>query len=378
MESKLFNIGDIVALKSHPYYENNKEVIISGDPLAISPLMIVSEVFKSSDSFAGTKHDTYKYICLWFSPKTYKFEDATIVEEDLKLIQKRTNTVNTDLIKRGDRLNFKTAVFELGKKKSSLSCDDNTINSAPTNTTIHAMLSFVSPVLQVVNYAPHKSKHVLADKKSNLIREVSSIDVKMSWFDPHENRVTERILPIEALELIEEIKEKRIEAIKKVIKNRGNLLLKAGRYKTLIRPRNLTYRGGYYYLRAYDYLANKIEEFEFKNTTKLTSLDNLFDAEAPKFDIEHKAGAATQEYIKKEIIELITDAILKNAFIRFKYKNRNDQLSNRTISKFELITVKEGHLSVTYLVGYCYLRQEKRTFRIDRIQSIQMLALTFK
>lgn len=159
MESKIFSIGDIVTLKSHPYILDNTSVIVSGDQLSLPPLMIITEIGKSSYRSAEKKHDTYKYDCIWFSPKSFKFESAEVYEDQLKLIQKAKPVIEAESLERGLKANFKTVSFELGKKKSVLSYDDNSVGNGAPNTAINALLAFLPPVLQCLSPEPYKSKH---------------------------------------------------------------------------------------------------------------------------------------------------------------------------------------------------------------------------
>jgi hypothetical protein len=378
MESKFFSIGDIVTLKVHPYSNGSTEIIISGDHVMLPPLMVIAEIYKAKQSFSGVKSDTYKYRCTWFSPKPYKFIFAEIDEDDLKLILKSTSTINRNYLKRGDKIDFKTASIELGKKKSSLNYEDNSVNAGVGSTVINSLLSFLPPVLQLVDIEPHKSKHALTDKKLIPIRNVSALDVKVNLFDPTDDKISVYTLPIEALELIEEVDETTILALSQVIKHSGFVNIKTEKTETLAKPRNIAYRGGYYFLRAYDYLSNKVEEFEIVQATTFTKIESPFILQVPQFDIAHKPEAATPEFIAIEISNAIKEALSSFSYIRIKYKNRNDQLSHRTLKNFTIINVKEGSFDVIYLVGYCLLRQDNRSFRVDRIQSLQKLDLSFK
>src|ERR1700744_3136623 len=101
MESKIFSIGDIVALKSHPFIPENTAIILSRDHLTLSPLLVVIEISKSSYKIEKNKYETYKYDCIWFSTKTYKFEVSEIYEDQLKLIQKASEVIAVDSIERG-------------------------------------------------------------------------------------------------------------------------------------------------------------------------------------------------------------------------------------------------------------------------------------
>jgi len=377
MESKLFSIGDIVTLKVHPYGTESTEIIVSGDHIMLPPLMVVVEVYKARQSFGGKKSDIYKYKCVWFSPKPYKFIYAEIEEEDLKLIIKCISSINKNNLKRGEKITFKTASVELGKKKSSLTYEDNSVNAGVGSTVINSLLSFLPPVLQVVDYELHKTKHAVTDKKLTPIRDVPAIDVKFNYFDPTGDKVSSHILPIEALELIEDIDSKVIAMLMKNIARSGYLSSKTPKMETLCKPRNIAYRGGYYFLRAYDYLSNKVEEFEIQPLTIFTTIKTPFIDQAPKFDIISKPSAATPDFIANEILEVIKKALTSTLFIRIKYKNRKEQLSHRTLKNYDLVEVKEGSFNVTYLVGYCLLRHDTRSFRLDRIQSMQVLDLKF-
>ncbi|SEN04248.1 WYL domain-containing protein [Mucilaginibacter gossypiicola] len=378
MISKLFSIGDIVAIKSHPYIQQNTEIIISGDHLSLSPTMVVTEIYKAKYSFSGKKTDSYKYKCFWFSTKSYEFEFAEIDEADLKLIAPCAATINIGLLKKGDKLAFKTMAIELGKKKSSLSYEDNSVSAGAGNTVINSLLSFLPPVIQLVDFEPHKTKHQLVDKKAAQIRDVSSIDVRVTFFDPNDDKFCTTTLPLETLEIIEEIDPETIVELTATIAQSGNLQITDGKKKTLKKPRNLAYRSGSYFLRGYDYLTNKVEEIELRPSAVFKVIKTPFIETAPKFDIASTPEAATPQYIEKEIIDAIDRAQAVSAYIRIRYKNRNEQLSYRTLKNYNLVKVKEGTLDVTYIVGFCLLRHDTRSFRTDRIQNFEQLALSFK
>ena len=377
MESKLFSIGDIVTLNAHPYTPESTGIVISGDHMMLPPLMVVTEVYTAKQLFTGEKTQTYKYKCAWFSPKLYKFIYVEIDEIDLKAIVKCTSYINKHLLKRGDKIIFKTAGIELGKKKSSLTYEDNSLNAGVGNTVINSLLSFLPPVLQVVDYESHITKHALTNKEKKRIRDVSAADIKFTFFDPTTDKVVTHVLPLEALELVEEVSSELISKITKCISNSGYLNFKKLKVETLCKPRNIAYRGGYYFLRAFDYLSNKVEEFEINESSTFNIIKQPFIEEAPKFDIRINSNAATSISITNEILNLIKRAATNSYFIRIKYKNRNDQLSHRSIMNFELVEAKGDSSDVIYLVGHCLLRRDLRYFRIDRIQNVQMLELKF-
>lgn len=377
MDSKLFSIGDIVALSTHPYFCAGTNVIVSGDHMMLSPLMVVSEVHKSTYTFAGNKQPTFRYQCTWFSTRTNKFVNKDIEEVDLKLVSKCETSINKNFLKRGQKIAFKTSSIELGKKKSSLSYDDTSLSAGTGSSVITSLLSFLPPVLQVVDYEPHVTKHKLKEKSGSEIRKVSSIDVTVNYFDPSDDKLQEATLPLELLELIVEIDEKILRLINLSIKTSRHFHLQvAGRY-TIMKPRNLAYRCGHYFLRGYDLLSNKIEEIELTKVNSITATKKPILATAPKFDIATDPAAAMPKNIEKEVILAINTAKANSSHIRIKYRNRNEKITHRTIRNYELVEVKEGSLDVTYLIGHCLLRHDKRSFRIDRIQNFEQLDLPF-
>lgn len=380
MNAKLFSIGDIVSFKSHPYLHSLTDIIISGDHIMIPPLMVVLDILKTEQSIFGNaeKGVVYIYNCTYFSPKIYKFISIEIIENDLKLIKSNDLTINKNILKRGDKVTLKTMEFELAKKKSSLTYEDNSISTDNGSTTINSLLSYLPPVIQVLDLEKHISKHPIANKKTGEVtRDVYQWNIKYLIFDPIDNKKHEFILPLEALTLIEEVDEDILKIIYDTISRSGCLSIKSNGKNSFIKPRNIANRGGMYFLRAYDYLSNKVEELNLIFTFEIKAIDSPFEIEVPTFDLETKPESATPAFILKEIKETISISKERKSYIRIKYKNKNEQISHRTLRNYKLVQVKEDRLDVDYLIGFCNLRQSKRTFRVDRIQALQELKLCF-
>jgi hypothetical protein len=378
MESKFFSIGDIVALKTHPYFEKGTEIILSADHLMLSPLMVICEIHKATINFGGTKIQTFKYECTWFSTKTNEFIKKDIYELDLKLIKKCTSSLNKNLLQRGQKVAFKTMLLELGKRKSSLSFDDTSISAGSGSSVINSLLTFLPPVIQVVNYEPHKTEHNLTNKSKSEIRKVSSYDIQVNFFNPNDDRIGKFTLPIESLELIFEVEEKVLKLLNLAIKVSRHLIITDKDGTTIIKPRSLTNRCGQYFIRGYDLLSNSIQEMVIDGNALIKSTKKPVLNAAPKFEISKNPIAATPQYIEQEIINAISDAMTANAYIRIKYKNRNDKVTYRTIINYEIISVEETGVKINYLVGYCLLRHDNRSFRLDRIQNFEQLNLKCK
>lgn len=67
----------------------------------------------------------------------------------------------------------------------------------------------------------------------------------------------------------------------------------------------------------------------------------------------------------------IADAIANGRYLRIRYTNTDDQETERIITP-KYIT---QHLGVDYLIAHCHLRDDQRTFHLDRIQSAQIVKL---
>jgi predicted DNA-binding transcriptional regulator YafY len=70
----------------------------------------------------------------------------------------------------------------------------------------------------------------------------------------------------------------------------------------------------------------------------------------------------------------LSEAIGQRQRIALDYHSHYDQITHRKVEPYGIVGWK-GHW---YLIGYCCLRQAYRTFRLDRMQQVQVLAETFE
>ncbi|QBD76514.1 YafY family transcriptional regulator [Ktedonosporobacter rubrisoli] len=70
----------------------------------------------------------------------------------------------------------------------------------------------------------------------------------------------------------------------------------------------------------------------------------------------------------------LSEAIGQQQRIALDYRSHYDQVTHRKVEPYAIIGW-EGHW---YLVGYCCLRQDHRTFRLDRIQHVKLLEEPFE
>jgi hypothetical protein len=381
MPSEELKIGDIVSIKAHPYQDNITTIIVSGEPLLLPPLMVITEQSKlqSDTTSVNDGKDAYEYMCLYFSGKTQRFEQVPIKGIHLKRIMEGTleNSLSEDEVFPGVTVTIKTMDFELVKKKSSFTFEDTSLNHGSDSSTITALLSYLPPSLQVISVVPHKSKHP-THKKDQEIRKVPSLDVKCFWYNSHKESLSEQVLPIEALQIVVPPNIDIIKQITELIAKPSAIEITELNDSYLIMPRLIHYRSGYYFLRGYNYVLNRITEHRIAYPNVFTEIENHVVHKVPEFKIEVNPGAASREFIQREIAAAIAGAEKNKNFIRIQYRNRNDVVTLRTLKNYRYVDVEEDGKNFGYLLGHCCLRMDERSFRIDRIQQLEELNFQYK
>ena len=72
-------------------------------------------------------------------------------------------------------------------------------------------------------------------------------------------------------------------------------------------------------------------------------------------------------------LEIIKTALQRKRLLSFKYSDRYNNLSIRTIEPYQLV-LKDNHW---YIHGYCLKRLDFRLFKLSRTSDLEMLAETF-
>ena len=77
---------------------------------------------------------------------------------------------------------------------------------------------------------------------------------------------------------------------------------------------------------------------------------------------------------EKNVNALIDNAIVNNKVITIKYRNYDGEVSTRTLSELRYNTDYENTgQSKSHIKGHCSLRNEDRTFKIDRIVNVEII-----
>lgn len=370
MATHEIKVGCIVALKSHPYFQDLTNIIVAGDPLAISPLMIVVEILKDSrkthDEHHGTEltnPNTPQCKCVWYTHKNGSFEEQWISGKLLKIIDTNVDTIKIEKPRdmAGKLVVLRTIDIEMGKVKSSFSLDYTDEETSSPKTNHSPILHYVSPVMQIVEVRKNENKEPKYDiKTGDPKRFFSEYSVKCKWYNNSTDKLSEKFIPIEALTILPEIDNKILESIQSDIDKNSPIFYKLD--NTIIRPRKILYKSGRYYLRAYDYILNKYTECSI---TELFTID-----EHAIISREPQQSSITNNDLRiTNIKSLIRAAIENHNYIKIKYKDINERITTRTLSQCSI----DGD----YVTGYCHLRNDIRTFNISNVQYIQQLNITY-
>lgn len=369
MNFPTFQLGDIVALRSHPFEHNLTSVIYSGDPSHISPLMIVAEILLPANTKEEIDSDLSEYKCIWYSSQMQSFEETWLSGYYLKLIEKADEEAPLSFTS-GDTVLFRTTFLELGKRKSSFSIEGKQSLVNNKATIITPLLNFSSPVFIVcnngiLNNQPTKSgnkrKSIISDKK-----------VKVKWYNSFKGKFSEYVLPTSCIAVSSKVSLNVLVQFQHAILKRNYLKVHIkDKTTTIISPLRIVYINGEYNLRYSDLIKSTHEEDKSISSIQIiAALDNLVDNSAPVFDF-----SKTNQPIQ-DVIDLLQKGVSEKQVVRIKYKNIHDQISIRCLRNFEINSHQNGTLE-HYLSGKCMLKSDHRHFNVSRISKAELLSLTW-
>ncbi|WP_339904670.1 WYL domain-containing protein [uncultured Cyclobacterium sp.] len=372
-----FVLGDIVAFKSHPYssIQNSVfETVIAGESLLTPPLMVIGEIlmhtrgsYDPKDGVEIHKKGSKSCKCFWFNHDQLQFEEAWISEKQLKLIQKSEVISQEDLLY--SNVIFKTASLETGKKKSSLSSKNGTQTRVD-----NYILSFVAPAMQVISVKKAEEKDPKYDEKTGQqARIIDQYLAKCKWFNPKSNKFSEKFIPLALLERLPVYGAEILEKISEMVNEQTTLQIKKSGTKIpiLLQVSSSFCLNGSYYLQGIDLVKNKPDSFLIEPDTGLPDTVSPILESWPKFN-NHNEIISVKDFI--------SDYLGKYRFFKIRYGSFHGEVTNRTvegktISDFLIFKNQEDKekQEIKHFVGHCLLRNAVRHFRLDRIQSIQVI-----
>jgi len=372
-----FVLGDIVAFKTHPYSSIQNLVfktLISGEPILTPPMMVIGEVlthnigsYDPNDGEEKYGKGTKSYKCFWFNHDQYQFEEAWFTEKQLKLVQKAMVISHEGLL--NSNVIFKTASLESGKQRFSLS-SKNGVQTRVEN----FIMSFVAPTMQVTSVKKAEGKDPRYDERTGKETRISCRYVaKCKWFNPKGHKFSEKFLPIALLERTPVYKSETLERISNLIKEQSTLYIKKSDTEIpfLLEISSCFSLNGHYYLQGFDLVRNKPDAFLVDPNVDLPDAQIPIIEQWPKFD-NHNEIISIEDFLNAHLGV--------HRFFKIKYVSFYGNITTRTIEGHSLsdFTVLKNNGSdekqkFKHFVGFCFLRNAVRHFRLDRIQSIQVL-----
>jgi hypothetical protein len=187
IQKRKFELGDIVALRSHPYQTNYFEPKVGAYARFTPPLMIVIEILNKAthNALTGIK-DSNQYKCIFYSTKDGKFEKLWFKSEELKHIgnfEKEDHGITsfditdweTKLL--GKEVVLQTVDLELGKKKTFLDTVDGRSKMKVSN-----LLDYLPPVGSIMD-VKYEDDHTKHNDKGKVISSKYALQAKIKWLN---------------------------------------------------------------------------------------------------------------------------------------------------------------------------------------------------
>lgn len=86
-----------------------------------------------------------------------------------------------------------------------------------------------------------------------------------------------------------------------------------------------------------------------------------------------KTNGRKQMHYSPNLLDTIQNAIDNRKVVVIEYDSRENEVTNRTVEPMALIYKNRRR----HLVGWCRLREDWRTFRLDRIAMVKLMSETF-
>jgi hypothetical protein len=216
-----FQIGQIVALKSYYGEIKDGQILITGDPLHLPPLMLITGI--EVEDKKKVTHDKdlgkqiaefVKYHVTWFDNKRSAFVHKVLYQSMLdgeKFAPFQKGLAQNFVYGYGKPCLFKTAELEIAKKKNSTNFisdkytkyqgkakQNNTGLNERNQDKQEALMSFVCPPLICTGISKNATLSSY-DNVGKIKRVWSEQLVKVMWFNYQQQKYSEAELPLECL-----------------------------------------------------------------------------------------------------------------------------------------------------------------------------------
>jgi len=366
-----FKPGDVVAFTTHPFFQDESEIVFSGDPLQQSPLMVIADkkALKADGANKSSDKTDSKvvFLCYWFSQKSQKFEFTWLQQDVLKLIEPYDEK-SVENLGPGDKVIFRTSNLEIKKKKSSFQFKVD----ANGNDLMHltSLMTFVSPMLVFVEKIYTDGKAGKKERQSKLgeVTDLPARFFKVKWFNFSADKFSEAVLPISSLKRVPDEPVEKIKEIRIAIKNNAYLKTQLDGIWTFLKPITINYLNGDYLLRAENVLSGRVVNgLQLESLKEFQRCLKIAIERAPLYDLSKSATPTLYQ------LDLIKKAAGSKSIIRIKYSNRQNVSSVRCIKEFRVYEFGEADKKEAYISGFCLSKNDIRYFKVSEIEWVEIL-----
>lgn len=185
--------------------------------------------------------------------------------------------------------------------------------------------------------------------------------------------VRARATPLSELTEKEKIGKKEVEEV--IAKGHSIELTYMGNPPTLVSPKDIKMDRSRAIMVGFDHVKNQQIEFRLNNLDIISTSENsvLYSSE---YDLLGQIQVNPLEWTYfKELSYNLGFAMDNELFVRLKYRKESGEISKRTLSHFSP-TPEYGNPGL-YIVGFCHLRNEKRTFKLSRVMGLDIINLSY-
>lgn len=391
-----FKIGDIVSVKSHPYFKDLTNINIAGEPINLVPLMVVIEIYSEETSERVSSKGDGKCKCVWFSLKSNIFSDSWFDFGALKLIQRNQSVIlNNSGLNNGEFKNaaltdcrnkyftFITSDLELEKVKETKIHDKKLDEISNCS----SLLNFVSPPLQVIDVKLPEEK--FKEKSDYRLEETKRIHTeiffKCRYYNSLADKWTEVLLPHECLEPIVKVKGQ-LKAINKdrkkgfyIYDNTQETNFDPAKKEklTLLEIHDTTFLNGRYFLKTFDLIHQewKILKLPLDVISGIKSKEEIYSTESfPNFHFNKGDKGKDAAGLLNELVVFVEKYGKKKNYLMITYINGSDKIIKRVL-KGAFVVRGVSNKASSYLHGFCCKKREMRSFNFNNLRCVKLLKI---
>ncbi|MDM1036027.1 hypothetical protein HX065_10405 [Myroides odoratimimus] len=370
----LFSLGDLVTTKNHPYFENTYNTLIKARAEYTPPILNIFE-FNIPEYFNETTgKKAIQYHCMYYDTKTGDFDTKWFKENELKLIRSNTNNKGNSIsnylktASKNTLINMQCILnsvdIELVKLKSNY---EGSFNS--NNNKITAHLDFLPPLLEIIEFVNSSTDKNYDKKTGKRVKNIQQI--KCKWHNPVKSTFSEKILPIDILQLIDLPNSEQLRKIENYKNTDYYFYYSQNQEETkkivIASIKNVVFNHYQFEIYGENLVTGKIEKLDYNqifniSPIPLTTIENgdlslFIDKEYPRIE---------DKQYKAILLE-------KDQYYYITYKDKYDILSKRIIKiidQFDIEQTNENGVKTknNIIESICFLRnQETRHFKYKGI-----------